>query len=99
MLLASWKGRVECHPHVARHSGAAIADHDVHHGALLHVGLNVCPYIGLRCISGKLTLQLCLLACGSDLLTLNLSLIMGSLRLFRRGACRPNSKRALRGSW
>lgn len=47
LLLAGWKRWIERHPHVACDGGTVVTHHHVHHGALLHIRLDVRPHVGL----------------------------------------------------
>jgi hypothetical protein len=40
--------RIDDHAHVLRHRWAGVGNHDLKKRALLHVGLDVGPHVGLR---------------------------------------------------
>lgn len=61
----------------------------MHDSSLLHVKLNVCPYVGLQRFTGEVSLQLRLLTCGGHVLALNLSLVTRRLGLSRGDASGP----------
>jgi len=93
LFVRDWRIGREDDSYIASDGRAGITDDQVHNASLLHVRLDVNPYIRLQSLSRQVALELGLLPGCRYLLTLDLSLVMGGFRLPSGRTCCPDRER------